>query len=322
MAPSEPPQPPPDARPEEGRRAAAAGARARLTQLVLVVGAVATCAATGAMAVNRLKNDSQSGTTTSTAAAASAPPARIVVPAPRSGPLTQRQESAALAQLAATGRPVWCGGGRKDMVALTFDDGPGPYTHDVARRLRRNGMRATFFVLGRNLPRYGRLVPEQLAQGIVGDHTMTHPHLAALGAGAQRTEIAGAQRAIARVTGRPVELFRPPYGQHSPGVDAIARANGLTQVLWSVDSTDSQGATAAEIKQRVISRLKPGAIILLHEDRRQTVRALPAILHAVRRRNLRAVSLPLLLTADPPTAAQLRRGRAGCGTAAGGTSGG
>lgn len=331
MAPADHPPPPAETRREERRRDAAARGRARVTQALLVAGAIATGGATTAMAVARLKNDTVSGRTAAAAAPTArktAPPPVVLAPSrPPSGPLTQEQESAALARIAATGLPVFCGGRTKNLVALTFDDGPGPYTHYVLKRLRRNRMRATFFLVSRNLGRYGDLVKQELQYGTVADHTRTHPDLAGLSPAAQRVEITGARHAIAAASRRPVELFRPPYGSHPPSVDAIAKAEGLVQTLWTVDSADSLGATAAAIKKNVIAGLRPGAIILMHDNRGQTVRALPAILHAVRRKHLRAVSLPLLLTADPPTPAQLRRGRAGCGPIeptqlAGGASGG
>jgi hypothetical protein len=80
-----------------------------------------------------------------------------------------------------------------------------------------------------------------------------------------------------------------------------------------VDSADSLGANYAGIERNVIGGLRPGAIILMHENRGQTIRAMPAIFAAIRRRHLRTVSVPRLLTDDPPGEAQARIGGAGCG---------
>jgi peptidoglycan/xylan/chitin deacetylase (PgdA/CDA1 family) len=237
-------------------------------------------------------------------------------PAPRApaiaGAGVGARELLAVARLARTGRPVFCGGARGDMVALTFDDGPGPYTHYVLKRLRRNHMRATFFLNTKNLDRFGSLIARETRFGTVGDHTANHLSLVTLGDAEMRREIDGAQREIGARAGFGVMLFRPPYGAHDAAVDAHVRARRMLQVLWDVDSGDSLGAGWAQIRRHVIAALHPGAIVLLHDNRGQTVRALPDILHAIRRRHLRAVTVPELLAGDPPTGAQLRAGRRGC----------
>jgi peptidoglycan/xylan/chitin deacetylase (PgdA/CDA1 family) len=251
------------------------------------------------------------GATTAATAPDTASPASTT-PA-KAPPLTAEAEHAALAALAAKGMPVYCGGKKKGMVALTFDDGPGPYTHYVLKRLRRNKLRATFFLVSRNLPIYGDLVAKELQYGTVANHTRTHPNLAALSPEQQEDEIVGAQKLIAAASKRPVQVFRPPYGQRTSGVDEIAKRAGMVEVLWTVDSADSLGANYAGIQKNVIAGLKPGAIILMHDNRGQTVRGLPKILHALKKRHLRAVTVQELLTVDPPSDAQLKAGRNGCG---------
>ncbi len=105
-----------------------------------------------------------------------------------------------------------------------------------------------------------------------------------------------------------VRLFRPPYGAHDAAVDAEVRSHGMLQVLWSVDTEDSRGATADDIVATVRDEVRPGAIVLLHENRGTTRHALPRILDVLRRQHLRAVTVPELLAADPPSDAQLRSG--------------
>src|SRR5205085_2096225 len=123
----------------------------------------------------------------------------------------------------------------------------------------------------------------------------------------------GTQEALTRSTGGPVFLFRPPYGARDPAIDSIVRAHGLLQILWTVDSADSLGANYAQIEHNVIGGLRGGAIILMHENHGQTVRALPNIFGALRAKHLRAVSVPQLLTDDPPSVAQVLGGGAACG---------
>jgi peptidoglycan/xylan/chitin deacetylase (PgdA/CDA1 family) len=90
----------------------------------------------------------------------------------------------------------------------------------------------------------------------------------------------------------------------------------MLDILWTVDSGDSLGASYAQIERNVIGGLRPGAIVLMHENHGQTVRALLAIFAALERKHLRAVSVSQLLSDDPPSLAQVRAGGAGCGVRA------
>jgi peptidoglycan/xylan/chitin deacetylase (PgdA/CDA1 family) len=221
-------------------------------------------------------------------------------------------ESGQLRKLISLGMPVYCSGPNRDEVALTFDDGPGPYTHLVIRKLRKHGVQATFFVVGRNIPLDPRVTRQERGLGAVGDHTFTHPPLTLIAKGAAEGEIASTRALLTRASGGPVFLFRPPYGARNATIDSIARANGLLEILWTVDSADSLGADYAQIERNVIGGLRGGSIILMHENHGQTVRALPSIFTALARKHLRAVSVLQLLTDHPPSLAQLRAGRLGC----------
>jgi peptidoglycan-N-acetylglucosamine deacetylase len=224
-------------------------------------------------------------------------------------------EAAALARLAAVGLPVYCGGRTKPLVALTFDDGPGPYTKLAIKKLAEHHLKATFFLVGKSIKSYPDLARLERPVGAVGDHTMTHPFLPGLAPAAMAAEIADARGLIEQSSGQPVGVFRPPYGARNAGIDAEARSLGLVEVIWTVDSADSLGADYAGISRNVIAGLHPGSIILMHENRGQTIRALATIIPALARSGLRTVTLPELLTDDPPTMAQLRAGGLGCGTA-------
>lgn len=200
-------------------------------------------------------------------------------------------------------------------MAFTFDDGPGPYTQLALRKLRDAHERATFFDVGRSIDFFPGYLHRELALGAVGDHTYTHPLLTTLPTAAVTAEIARTAQRIQAAGSGQVRLFRPPYGGRSLRIDAVARQLGLLEILWNVDSADSLGANYARIIGNVEAGLHPGSIILMHENRGQTIRALTTLLPALHRRHLRSVSLPELLTADAPSARQLRRGRAGCGRA-------
>ncbi|HEX2017232.1 MAG TPA: polysaccharide deacetylase family protein [Solirubrobacteraceae bacterium] len=228
------------------------------------------------------------------------------------GAPTAGTQEATLSRLISLGLPVYCAGPRGDMVALTFDDGPGPYTPLALRKLAKHGVRGTFFLVGNVLSRGPGMPLRERRQGAVGDHSWTHPVLPALPAALMHDQLARTQTAVASASGGRVRLFRPPYGARNPAVDAQSKALGMLEVLWNIDSRDSLGANYAAIADNVRRGLRPGAIVLLHENRGQTIRALLAIFDELDRRHLRAVTVPELLAADPPSEAQVRRGPQGC----------
>lgn len=236
--------------------------------------------------------------------------------APGSSSTVETVGSTEIQRLLQLGLPIYCAGPRGNAVAFTFDDGPGPYTYLALRKLTQAGERATFFVVGRSLDNYPGYLPRELKVAAIGDHTYTHPVLAQLPAGLVSSEIGRTKQKIEGESGQPVNFFRPPYGSRNTTVDQIAQSLGLVEILWSVDSADSLGANYAGIIKNVEAGLHPGAIILMHENRGQTIRALTTLLPELHRRHLRSVSLAQLFAADPPSTAQVRRGEAGCGGSA------
>jgi peptidoglycan/xylan/chitin deacetylase (PgdA/CDA1 family) len=244
-----------------------------------------------------------------TARAASLQAGPAPVPA---GPAAQ---AAAVMRFAARGKPVYCGNGRRRLVALTFDDGPGPHTSALLRELRRHDARGMFFLVGRAVAQRPAWPRRQRERGAIGTHSMTHTDLTRLPLAAASEEIAGGRAAALDAAGPPVDLFRPPYGRRTQAIDREIRLRGMAQIMWDVNSTDSRrdpppGFDKA-VSARVLRLARPGSIVLLHE-RAHTIRALRTILPALRRRGLRAITLPELLAADPPSAARLHRGARGC----------
>lgn len=235
--------------------------------------------------------------------------------APLASPAAQ---IAAVNRIVKAGKPIYCSGGRNGRyIALTFDDGPGVYTHFALRYLKKWKMHATFFLIGRLLadPSFRELARKEktLVGAATGNHSWTHPYLPGLGIDEVQTQLADTKRAAAAASGSQVTVFRPPYGARTPGIDKVASKNGMAQIIWDIDSRDSQGANYAEIARIVISQMQPGSIILLHENRGQTIRALRQILPAVKKKNLTPVTVPELLALDPPSDAQIAAGPNGCG---------
>jgi peptidoglycan/xylan/chitin deacetylase (PgdA/CDA1 family) len=173
-------------------------------------------------------------------------------------------------------------------------------------------MQATFFLVGRQVMSFPQQARTEAAAGAVGDHTWNHPHLPRLSPSSVRSELDDTQVAIRRVTGAPVVLFRPPYGLRSPAVDRETRRRRMVDVMWTIDGLDWAGLTSRQISARILGRVRPGSIVLMHETHPQTLRALPSILRRLRRRGLHSVTVPALLATDPPSFRQLRAGVGGC----------
>jgi peptidoglycan/xylan/chitin deacetylase (PgdA/CDA1 family) len=225
------------------------------------------------------------------------------------------QQARAITRLQGLGVPVFCGASHGDEIALTFDDGPGPYTGRILGVLRRYHAAATFFVVGNRMRYWPKLPAWEAAIGAVGDHTWSHADLRRLSGSAARAEIDRARQAIEATTDTNVRLFRTPYGDDPAWLSRALAARALLEIRWSVDPSDYlPGTTAAKLVQRVEEGLRPGAIVLLHDLKPVTLHALPRLLQAIRARHLRAVTVPELLRSDPPSYRQLEadaRGR-GC----------
>jgi peptidoglycan/xylan/chitin deacetylase (PgdA/CDA1 family) len=212
------------------------------------------------------------------------------------------EEQATLDFFAARGQPLYCGGSSGRYVALTFDDGPGRYTDLVLRILEQAHVKATFFLVGRNVgPRTEQAGAEAQSSAALGIHTWSHPYLTRLRRAQIVRQIVRTRGAIFEATGERPSLFRPPYGDRDPLVDGIARRLGLVEVLWSIDSGDSQGKNWRGIGHEVLENAQPGSIILMHDNRGQTVRALKyLILPGLKKLGFIPVTVPELLVLDPP----------------------
>jgi peptidoglycan-N-acetylglucosamine deacetylase len=217
----------------------------------------------------------------------------------------QWEQTRALTLAVKRGEPLYCGGGNAKVVALTFDDGPGPYTDTLVRLLRRANAHATFFLIGNRLQYWPHAPRAEVGVGAVGDHTWSHPRMTDLPSWLVWAELMRAQYAIGQSMGWKPRLYRAPYELHDASTDGVVRSLGLLQVLWSATSGDDlKHPTAKSVARNVIRELRPGAIVLLHDIHPWTVQAMPAILRAARARGYRLVSIPELLVLDPPSAHQ------------------
>jgi peptidoglycan/xylan/chitin deacetylase (PgdA/CDA1 family) len=197
---------------------------------------------------------------------------------------------------------------RRREVALTFDDGPSPYTPRILRILKRTRTPATFFVIGEWARRFPQFVRAETQTGCeVGDHTETHPFMAELSRTQQQAEIVDAADDIHRAGAPYPSLWRPPYGSFNGATLSILHQLRMLIVLWTVDTSDYIRPGVARIRYVALSGARPGAIILMHDgggDRSETVAALPRIIVGLRRRGYRLVTVSQLLTDDPPPSRQ------------------
>jgi peptidoglycan-N-acetylglucosamine deacetylase len=222
---------------------------------------------------------------------------------PGSGAAPRSDGPTRLQKLIWRGLPVYCGGTARPWVALTFDDGPGPYTERLATALRRVHAPATFFLVGARVAVWPAGARADARAGVLGNHTWSHAHLRRLRPAAVRRELTWTQAEVVRVTREVPALFRPPYEQATVRVDGVVRRLNLLDVRWDVDTRDAfAGASAESTVATALAGARAGSIVLMHDAHPWTAAAAVAVVRGLRARHLRPVTVPALLDRDPPRA--------------------
>ncbi|MGI5163297.1 polysaccharide deacetylase family protein [Spirillospora sp. CA-253888] len=181
--------------------------------------------------------------------------------------------------LTAPASPVQADCARAKCIALTFDDGPGPYTARLLDDLAAAKARATFFVVGDNADVHADLLRREAAEGHeIGNHTQSHRDLSRLSAVKVNSDVQRTQQVVRTTVGRAPTLLRPPYGATNATVAGVARSLGLRQIMWSVDTEDWRDRDAAVVADRAVRHARPGAVILMHDIHKTTVDAVPDVL--------------------------------------------
>jgi peptidoglycan/xylan/chitin deacetylase (PgdA/CDA1 family) len=182
-------------------------------------------------------------------------------------------------------------------IALTFDDGPHPQTTPrLLDILAEHEAKATFFLVGERASAYPALVRRIREEGhAIGVHGLRHRTMALQNASAIEADLKEAVRRIEAASGAalPDRLLRPPYMFKSVTLGRTARRLGWTLVSWSLDPRDYDPQTPASLARRVISRLTPRDIVLLHErpGDETTLNALPEVLTYCQRQGIALVPL-------------------------------
>lgn len=185
------------------------------------------------------------------------------------------------------------------VIALTFDDGPNPpYTTEILDTLKKNNIKATFFVIGQNAKIYPDYLKRIVAEGhAIGNHTWHHwyhhmsPQVAAY-------EIDNTNKVIQDVTGVKTNLFRPPGGHLSNGLASYAKNQKFGVIMWSSDSIDYRQPPVPTLMKNILRNSRPGGIVLMHDGggkRGNTAKALPELIETYKKQGYSFVTVPELL---------------------------
>jgi peptidoglycan/xylan/chitin deacetylase (PgdA/CDA1 family) len=200
-------------------------------------------------------------------------------------------------------RVVGCTGGKeglvthgprdRDVVALTFDDGPSPYTDEFLEVLRDQGVDATFFEIGQEVPGREEVMRRILREGSeIANHTTHHESFPSY------SDLAMTSALIRAGTHFQPCLFRPPGGGVDAAVIEAAALAGMETVTWDVDPTDWSNPGSGAVYSRVIDAVRPGSIVVMHDgggDRSGTLAALGPIIETLRGRGYRFATVTELL---------------------------
>ena len=172
-------------------------------------------------------------------------------------------------------------------LALTFDDGPHPeYTPAVLDLLKLHDIQAAFFVIGRNATQYPQLIRRiDLENHVLGGHSFSHHFFFDLfPARKMREEMKQTAEAVEEVTGRRMRWFRPPYSVTNPTLALALRQKGYYSIGWSLKSRDTVAQEPETVVNRILEKVRPGDMILFHDNRKVTAGALALLIPALKER--------------------------------------
>ncbi len=179
--------------------------------------------------------------------------------------------------------PIYSVGRDDKHISITFDCAWGAdYTPAILEALEKYSVNATFFMVQFWAEKYADVVADINAAGNeIGTHSKTHSHMPSLSAEDITAELKSSAQAITNITGKQVDLFRAPFGDYNNKVISAAQSCGMYTIQWDVDSLDWKDLSAAQIVQRVTSRVQSGSIILMHNNGLHTAEAVPVILQTL-----------------------------------------
>ena len=193
--------------------------------------------------------------------------------------------------------PIYSVNTQEKKVAISFDCAWGAdYTQTLLDVMESEGVKCTFFTVRFWTEKYPEMVKKIFDAGHeIGSHSSTHPHMASLSVSAMEKEITDSALAIQHITGKKVELFRPPFGEYNDALIETCEKLGYYPIQWSVDSLDWKDLSARQIQDRVINGVKNGSIVLFHNQGLHTAEALPTIIKTLKGRGYEFVPIGELI---------------------------
>lgn len=186
-------------------------------------------------------------------------------------------------------------------VAITFDDGPGPYTMSLLNTLKAKQTKATFFMLGQQVSLYPKVAASVAAGGHeIGVHTWDHRSLSTLSVPKIDQELNSTKQIIAKETGRTPTLLRPPYGAMNGTVKVEAKKADLAIILWNVDTLDWKTRSTPKTVTAALKDSRRGSIILLHDIHKTSVAAVGSIIDGLRAKGYTLVTVSQMIPNAKP----------------------
>ena len=199
--------------------------------------------------------------------------------------------------------PIYCVETDKPYISISFDAAWGNEdTEKLIEILEKYNVKTTFFVVGSWVDKYPESVKQLSDAGHeIMNHSNSHPHMTSLTTEQMIEEVKKCDDKIKKITGKKPNLFRAPYGDYDNAVVGTLRECGHYTIQWDVDSLDWKNLSAGEITERVVSRVKPGSIVLFHNAALNTPEALPAILEKLQKDGYKIVPVSELIYTDAYT---------------------
>ncbi len=188
----------------------------------------------------------------------------------------------------------------KKLVALTFDDGPGPYTERLLDAMKKRGVKATFFVLGERVNKYGDLIKRMEKEGhVVGSHSYDHPNLTKLSYAKVKANMEKTATRIQKLIGHKPEIMRCPGGSCNDTVKKYAKNAGIPIAYWGVDTRDWESRNVNKILKVAFGKdgIENGSIVLMHDIYETTVDAAIKMMDRLIKEGYSFVTVPELLMA-------------------------
>ena len=192
--------------------------------------------------------------------------------------------------------------GKRKSIALTFDDGPHPEnTPRILEILREKRIKATFFVIGKNAEKYPDLLRQIDDEGhTIANHSYSHNFLIGFFSASRLTkDLSRCNDFISQTIGKTPALFRPPFGVTNPLYRIALKNTGLQSIGWSLRSMDTKAKSKYQLIDKVISNLKRGDIVLLHDSRAVTADALEDIIEHIFTKKLEIEPLSKVINKEP-----------------------